>query len=152
MTPVRLDSTHRAAALALMAVLVLAFAQSASAQTSIDWSTVDGGGGTSSGGAFVVSGTIGQPDAGPGPAGMMAGTFRLAGGFWPGAGFCIADFNQSGLVSVQDIFDFLSAWFANCTAPSASGPCRFGSADVNASGAVGVQDIFDFLAHWFGGC
>ena len=35
------------------------------AQTySIDWSTIDGGGGTSTGGVYSVSGTIGQPDAG----------------------------------------------------------------------------------------
>jgi hypothetical protein len=27
---------------------------------------------------------------------------------------CAADFNQSGIVSVQDIFDFLAAYFAGC--------------------------------------
>ena len=31
---------------------------------SIDWSTIDGGGGTSPGGVYSVSVTIGQPDAG----------------------------------------------------------------------------------------
>ena len=36
----------------------------AQAQYSIDWSTIDGGGGTSTGGVYTVSGTIGQPDAG----------------------------------------------------------------------------------------
>lgn len=46
----------------------------------IDWWTVDGGGGTSSGGAFEVSGTIGQPDAGPV---MSGGAFQITGGFWP---------------------------------------------------------------------
>lgn len=45
----------------------------------IDWFTVDGGGGTSSGGGYVLSGTIGQPDAG-GP--MTAGSYSLTGGFW----------------------------------------------------------------------
>jgi hypothetical protein len=35
-----------------------------SAQYSIDWFTLDGGGGTSSGGNFTLTGTIGQPDAG----------------------------------------------------------------------------------------
>jgi hypothetical protein len=29
----------------------------------IDWSTIDGGGGTCTGGVYSVSGTIGQPDA-----------------------------------------------------------------------------------------
>jgi len=54
---------------------------------------------------------------------------------------CIGDFNQSGTITVQDIFDFLSAYFS-------SSP----SADVNQSGAVTVQDIFDFLSGYFAGC
>jgi len=50
-----------------------------SAQTySIDWFTVDAGGGTSSGGTFSVNGTIGQPDAGI----MNGGQFSSTGGFW----------------------------------------------------------------------
>jgi hypothetical protein len=54
---------------------------------------------------------------------------------------CTADFNASGNITVQDIFDFLSAWF--------SGDSR---ADFNRSGGITVQDIFDFLTAWFGGC
>ena len=46
---------------------------------SIDWYKVSGGGGTSSNGQYVVSGTIGQHDAG-GP--MTNGNFSLTGGFW----------------------------------------------------------------------
>lgn len=46
---------------------------------SIDWYTVDGGGGTSTGGVYSVSGTIGQPDAG-GP--LTGGAYSLTGGFW----------------------------------------------------------------------
>jgi hypothetical protein len=45
---------------------------------SIDWSTIDGGGGTSTGGVYSVSGTIGQPDAGT----MSGGNYTLEGGFW----------------------------------------------------------------------
>ena len=53
---------------------------SARAQSySIDWFTIDGGGGTSTGGVYSVSGTIGQPDAGPT---MSGGNFSLTGGFW----------------------------------------------------------------------
>lgn len=51
------------------------------AQYSIAWSTMDGGGGTSTGVGFSLSGTIGQPDAGL----MSGGPFSLVGGFW-GAG------------------------------------------------------------------
>jgi len=58
----------------------LALATRALAQSySIDWFTIDGGGGTSTGGVFALSGTIGQPDAG-GP--MSGGNFSLTGGFW----------------------------------------------------------------------
>jgi hypothetical protein len=39
---------------------------------------MDGGGGTSTGGVYSVSGTIGQPDAGT----MSGGPFTLVGGFW----------------------------------------------------------------------
>ena len=46
---------------------------------SIEWSTVDGGGGTSTGGVYAVSGTIGQPDAGPT---MSGGNYSVDGGFW----------------------------------------------------------------------
>lgn len=52
----------------------------APANFAIDWSTMDGGGGTSSGGQFSVSGTIAQPDAGY----LAGGQFSLAGGFWSG--------------------------------------------------------------------
>ena len=46
---------------------------------SIDWYKVSGGGGTSTGGVYSVSGTIGQHDAG-GP--MTGGNYSLTGGFW----------------------------------------------------------------------
>jgi hypothetical protein len=46
----------------------------------IDWHTIDGGGGTSTGNVYKVSGIIGQPDASPTP--MTGGTYSLLGGFW----------------------------------------------------------------------
>lgn len=51
----------------------------ASAQYAISWHTVDGGGGTSTGGVYRVSGTIGQPDAG---GQMTNGQYAVTGGFW----------------------------------------------------------------------
>ena len=66
----------------LIAILVLAAvtALSASAQSySINWYKVAGGGGTSTGATYQVSGTIGQHDAG-GP--MAGGSYSLTGGFW----------------------------------------------------------------------
>jgi len=50
----------------------------------LTWYTVDAGGQAgyaSTGGSFALSGTIGQPDAGP-P--LSGGAFGLAGGFWSG--------------------------------------------------------------------
>ncbi len=59
--------------------LVLFTTTSAFAQNySIDWFTIDGGGGTSTGGVYSVSGTIGQPDAGV----LTGGNYSLVGGFW----------------------------------------------------------------------
>jgi hypothetical protein len=52
------------------------------AQYSLDWYTINGGGGTSSGGGYTLSGTIGQSDANP--AVLSGGSYSLEGGFWPG--------------------------------------------------------------------
>ena len=48
-------------------------------QYSIDWYKVAGGGGTSTGGTYQVSATIGQPDA---SGAMTGGNYSLTGGFW----------------------------------------------------------------------
>lgn len=46
---------------------------------SIDWYKVAGGGGTSTNGAYSLSGTIGQPDA----SGVLTGgAYCVTGGFW----------------------------------------------------------------------
>jgi hypothetical protein len=61
-----------------LCLLPSAFCLCAQAQYSLDWFTIDGGGGTSTGGVYSISGTIGQPDAGV----MSGGPFSLVGGFW----------------------------------------------------------------------
>ncbi len=62
----------------LLALLVAAWRAPAQ-QYSIDWFKIAGGGGTSTGGVYSVTGTIGQSDAG-GP--LTGGQFSLVGGFW----------------------------------------------------------------------
>lgn len=67
----------------LLALLVAIFisATLVAAQTpeyAISWWTIDGGGTTSTGGPYALSGTIGQPDAGS----MSGDDYRLGGGFW----------------------------------------------------------------------
>ncbi|GJQ30511.1 MAG: hypothetical protein HBSAPP03_23950 [Phycisphaerae bacterium] len=84
-------------------VALLAITSAAQAQPTIDWYTIDGGGGTSAGGAFTLSGTIGQPDAGV----MSGGSFTLSGGFWvstpPGGPTCDGDVNCDGAVNGIDV-------------------------------------------------
>jgi hypothetical protein len=48
-------------------------------QYSIDWSKVAGGGGTSTGSVYSISGTIGQLDA---SSTMNGGNYSITGGFW----------------------------------------------------------------------
>jgi hypothetical protein len=62
----------------LLTIALLGLAAAAQAQYSIEWYTVDGGGGTSTGGVWTVTSTIGQPDAGA----MSGGNYSLTGGFW----------------------------------------------------------------------
>lgn len=45
--------------------------------------TLDSGGGTASGGTFVIEGTIGQPDADPLQP-SSGGSYGVTGGYWPG--------------------------------------------------------------------
>lgn len=52
---------------------------------------------------------------------------------------CPCDWNNSGTLSVQDIFDYLTSYFS-------------GAGDFNNSGSTTVQDIFDFLTCYFSGC
>lgn len=46
---------------------------------SVDWSKIAGGGGTSTGATYSVTGTIGQPDA---SGAMNGGNYSVTGGFW----------------------------------------------------------------------
>jgi hypothetical protein len=58
---------------------------------------------------------------------------------------CYADFNKIGGITVNDIFDFLGAWFAGSPFANVGGD--------GTSGPLNVQNIFDFLNAWFaGGC
>src|SRR5688572_10008288 len=63
-----------------MSVLLISASRLAAQNFAVDWFTLNGGGGMSTGGVYIVSGTIGQADAGT----MSGGNFTLEGGFWPG--------------------------------------------------------------------
>jgi hypothetical protein len=76
---------------------------------------------------------------------LLAGGPQSANGSyvvrWSTRATCPADFDCSGGVGVQDIFDFLNAWLSLDP-----------RADFNGVGGVTTQDIFDFLNAWFAGC
>ena len=59
----------------VLLVPAISFAQN----YSVDWYKIAGGGGTSTGGVYAVSGTIGQHDA---STPMTGGNYSLTGGFW----------------------------------------------------------------------
>ncbi len=106
----------------------------------LTWSTIDAGGGTSSGVGFTLTGTIGQPDAG-----VMSGVgFELAGGFWAGAGGpppCYADCNNSTTLTVADFGCFQTKFVAGDP-----------YADCNASTTLTVADFGCFQTKFVAGC
>ena len=97
----------------------------------LPWRTIDGGGGTSSAGQFVVMSTIAQHDA----AVSAGGPYELLGGFWSGGPLCIVDFRhfarfadywletgvglpadlyQDNIVDYRDLGEFVYEWLYYC--------------------------------------
>ncbi len=92
-------------------------------QYTIDWYKVAGGGGTSTNGQYVVSGTVGQHDAG-GP--LTGGRYSLSGGFWSiisvvqTTGAPMLSITQSGnsvIVSWPDTGNYILQQRKNLAAP-----------------------------------
>lgn len=95
-------------ALVLLLILVSATVATRAATLDLSWYTIDGGGGTSTGGSFEVVGSIAQPD----PGLLIGGTFELQGGYWTGAISDTAiptDCDRDGDVDLDDY-----AQFATC--------------------------------------
>ena len=108
----------------------------------LSWNTVDGGGGTSSGGGFELTGTTGQADAG---VLMTGGTFELSGGFWAGAAPCPDDINNDGVTNVLDLIDLLL-----CFGLPAVPGCE--AEDINEDGTVNVLDLIALLLEFGQAC
>jgi hypothetical protein len=104
------------------------------------WHTVDGGGGmNSTGGAFTLSGNIGQPDAQTPPI-MAGGSFELTGGYWPAAALvctCPGDLNGDALRNGLDIHQFVQCVISG-------GSC--GCADVDGLPGVNMGDVAAFVS------
>ena len=120
-------------ALFLIALVVLVISGPAWSAHSyeLSWYTIDGGGGRSSGGPYVLTGTIGQPDA----AYSAGDNYELLGGFWPGGPLCI--------VSFADYARFAELWnLSGSDLP----------ADLDGSGKVDFEDLGRFADWWLSCC
>jgi hypothetical protein len=94
----------------IIGVLLLASPKLHAQSYSIDWYKVSGGGGTSSNSQYVVSGTIGQHDAG-GP--MTNGNYSLTGGFW--ALYAVQTPGAPMLFITKSGNNAILSWSANAT-------------------------------------
>ncbi|MFZ4575785.1 MAG: hypothetical protein ACOYN0_15430 [Phycisphaerales bacterium] len=114
---------------------------------SIDWSTIDCGGGTVAAGRWELSGTIGQPDA---ALPVSADEWTLSGGFWGVKSItypcrwyrdnCFGDYNDDGGIDSDDVIGFFNAW-------DAAEPC----ADVDRSRGIDSDDVIEFFGLWDSG-
>ena len=112
-------------------ILLLLLASAANAGYNISWHTIDGGGGQSSGGKYILTGTIGQPDA----AYSESGNYELLGGFWPDASMCLVDF--------EDFAKFAEYWLQSGTGLPA---------DLYEDGTVDFLDLEKFVNEWLCYC
>lgn len=126
------ENSGKAIVLFVLLFSCLALAQSGGPYD-LSWSTIDGGGGQSSSGPYVLTGTIGQPDAGA----MSRGQYELLGGFWPGGPVCFVEFedfarfaeywletgsdmpadlykDEDDIVNYHDLRLFVDEWLYSC--------------------------------------
>lgn len=129
--------------LSLAAIAPAAWAQSGGPYEIRAW-TIDGGGiSNASGGVFTLSGTIGQPDAGPTLAG---GSYALDGGFWPAAvsaDVCLADLAPPfGVLNFFDIAAYIALF--NAGDPRADLAAPFGT--------INFFDLSTYIGLFNAGC
>ena len=99
----------------------------------LEWTTIDGGGGTSSGGTYTLTGTIGQPD----PAYSESEVFIVMGGFWPAGPMC--------LVNIEHFANFAEYWLMTGTELPAD-------LYVDEYNIVNLDDLDVFLDYWLNAC
>jgi hypothetical protein len=134
--------------LTLGIIALLAAADVAANDFSLDWWTVDSGGEMfTTGGDFELSGTVGQPDANTIVMTGGEGEYELTGGFWavslaepepiPG------DLDGDGDVDLTDLARLLAA-YGSCVGDPDYDP----AADLDGSGCVDLPDLAILLSHY----
>ncbi|MGI6272509.1 MAG: hypothetical protein ACOYLD_09170 [Anaerohalosphaeraceae bacterium] len=92
----------------------------------ISWYSIDGGGGTSTGGRYSLTGTVGQADTGV----SSGGSYVLSTGFWPGSFGCV--------VNLTDLAIMAEYWLDVGAVP----------ADLDNNGRVDLADFAE-ISHWW---
>ncbi len=111
-------------------IVVILTAAGFAAEYEIPWYTIDGGGGTSTGGPYSLTGTIGQADTGV----SSGGVYVHSAGYWPGSFGCV--------VNLTDLSRIAEAWLTIGAIP----------ADLDASGKVDLSDFAVLSAWWMDRC
>ncbi|MEQ8770036.1 MAG: GC-type dockerin domain-anchored protein [Phycisphaerales bacterium] len=109
---------------------------------SIDWYSVDAGGGELTGSVYRLVGTIGQAEA----SGNLVGfPLTIEPGFWSGAFVgvlaCPADLDQNGTLNFDDIDLFVAGFLASDLI-----------ADLDGNGVLNFDDIDLFVISFLAGC
>jgi hypothetical protein len=121
----------------MLTILVLLAGLVDNAQSSgpyvLEWSTIDGGGGRSSGGQYKLLSTIGQADA----AAVSGGDYELLGGFLPGGPLCLVNF--------EHFSRFAEHWLE----PGAGSPADL---FVDVDNQVNRLDLKVFVEEWLCYC
>ena len=119
----------------LFLFLFFLFAPMVFAESDISWYTIDGGGGTSTGGIYTLRGTIGQPDTGVSSSEL----YTLSGGFWAGGSGC--------MVNLTDLLILAQQWLLWSEEHE-----PFWSADINEDHRVDLIDFAELSNWWFDRC
>lgn len=93
--------------------------------------TIGGGGGATSGGAYRLVGTIGQPHAGW----SSGGKYELLGGFQPSGPICTVGFD--------DFAEFAEGWLETGTGLAG---------DLDGDNDVDLDDLRRFADYWLSCC
>jgi hypothetical protein len=117
----------------LLTICILLLSLPAFADYDIPWHTIDGGGGISTGGQYIVTGTIAQPDA----AYSASEQYELLGGFWPGEPLCVVDFYHFAR--------FAELWLV-------TGPDLTADLYGDEYNIVDYFDLEKFIDHWLCYC
>jgi len=129
--------------------------QHGNAPFTIDRHTIDGGGGSSTGEDFLVSGTIGQLGA---TVTSLTGTdengdpFEITGGFWTIPATATGDCNADQRVDLTDFTPFYvaaetsgpAACDSECMLPADPSPVSCCCVDFNRDGNIDLLDFWRF--------